>query len=91
MSAITPASAFLSSLATVREQDARVTRYARTDGQDVISMAVYKNSDANLVDTAKAAKEQLKSLEKEYPDYRFVMVTDSSRFVENSLTNTLRL
>ena len=79
----------LSSMATVREQDARVTRYARTDGQDVISMAVYKNSDANLVDTAKAAKEQLKSLEKEYPDYRFVMVTDSSRFVENSLTNTL--
>jgi HAE1 family hydrophobic/amphiphilic exporter-1 len=79
----------LSSLATIKEQDQRVTRYARTNGQDVVSLSVYKNSDANLVDTAKATTEQLNSLRSEYPDYQFVVVTDSSQFVESSLHNTL--
>jgi HAE1 family hydrophobic/amphiphilic exporter-1 len=79
----------LSNLATVKEQDQRVTRYARTNGQDVVSLSVYKNSDANLVDTAKATTEQLNSLRAEYPDYQFIVVTDSSQFVESSLHNTL--
>ncbi|BBB90068.1 MAG TPA: efflux RND transporter permease subunit [Methylomusa anaerophila] len=79
----------LTDLATIMEKDSRVTRYARTNGQDVISLTVYKNSDANLVDAAKATKAQLDSLRAEYPDYQFVVVTDSSRFVEDSLHNTL--
>lgn len=79
----------LSSLATVKEQDQRVTRYARTNGQDVVSLTVYKNSDANLVDTAKATMEQLDSLRAEYPDYQFVVITDASKYVQDSLHNTL--
>jgi len=79
----------LKDLATVREQDARVTRYARTNGQDVVSLTVYKNSDANLVDTAKGTKAQIDSLRAEYPDYRFVVVTDASQYVSDSLHNTL--
>lgn len=79
----------LSTIATVKEQDKRVTRYARTNGQDVVSLTVYKNSDANLVDTAKATKEQLDSLKADYPDYQFVLVTDASTYVQNSLHNTL--
>ncbi|MBU2702061.1 HAE1 family hydrophobic/amphiphilic exporter-1 [Sporomusaceae bacterium BoRhaA] len=79
----------LSSLAIVKEQDQRVTRYARTNGQDVVSLTIYKNSDANLVDTVKTAKKQLESLRAEYPDYHFVTVTDASQYVQDSLNNTL--
>ncbi|WP_094604970.1 efflux RND transporter permease subunit [Sporomusa silvacetica] len=79
----------LSNLATIREQDKRVTRYARTNGQDVVSLTVYKNSDANLVDAAKETKKQLDSLRTEYPDYQFVIITDASQYVEDSLHNTL--
>ncbi|MBP2643001.1 MAG: mdtC 1 [Firmicutes bacterium] len=79
----------LSSLATIKEQDQRVTRYARTNGQDAVSLTVYKNSDANIVDTAKATRAQLDSLKAEYPDYQFVVITDSSSYVEDSLHNTL--
>lgn len=79
----------LNNLATVKEQDARVTRYARTNGQDVVSLTVYKNSNANLVDTAQATTEQLNSLRAEYPDYQFVVITDSSKYVQDSLNNTL--
>ncbi|CUH96327.1 putative membrane protein [Propionispora sp. 2/2-37] len=79
----------LSNLATVTEQDQRVTRYARTNGQDVVSLTVYKNSNANLVDTANATKEQLDTLRAEYPDYQFIVITDASRYVQDSLHNTL--
>lgn len=79
----------LKDLATITEKDARVTRYARTNGQDVVSLTVYKNSDANLVDTAKSVASQLETLRAENPDYQFVIVTDSSQFVKNSLHNTL--
>jgi len=79
----------LSSLATVREQDQRVTRYARTNGQDVVSLSVYKNSNANVVETAKATLSQLDSLRSEYPDYKFVIVTNSATYVDDSLHNTL--
>lgn len=79
----------LSSLATVREQDKRVTRYARTNGQDVVSLSVYKNSNANIVETAKATMAQLASLRSEYPDYKFVIITNSATYVDDSLHNTL--
>jgi HAE1 family hydrophobic/amphiphilic exporter-1 len=79
----------LGNIATIKEQDARVSRYARTNGQDVISLTVFKNSDANLVDTAKAVKAQLNTLKAEYPDYQFVLINDSSTYVEDSLHNTL--
>jgi len=79
----------LSSLATVREQDKRVTRYARTNGQDVVSLSVYKNSNANIVETAKATMAQLASLRSEYPEYQFVIITNSATYVDDSLHNTL--
>jgi len=79
----------LSDLATVKEQDQRVTRYARTNSQDVVSLTVYKNSDANLVDTVKDTKKQLDSLRAEYPNYQFIVVTDQSQFVDDSLHNTM--
>lgn len=79
----------LKNLATIKEQDARVSRYARTNGQDVVSLSIYKNSNANLVDTVKAANLQLDSLRAQYPDYQFVVITDASQYVNNSLNNTL--
>lgn len=79
----------LSSLADVREQDQRVTKYARTNGQDAVSLSVYKNSNANIVDTAKAVLQQLASLQKDYPDYQFVIINNSADYVQDALNNTL--
>ncbi|HWQ61809.1 MAG TPA: efflux RND transporter permease subunit, partial [Negativicutes bacterium] len=78
----------LKDVASIREQEARVSRYSRTNGSDAVSLSVYMNSDANIVNTAKNARAQLATLEKEYPNYRFVVVTDAAKYVSNSLSNT---
>lgn len=78
----------LKDLATIREQDARVSRYSRTNGSEAVSLSVYKNSDASIVDTVRETMVQLNTLKAEYPDYEFVIITDSSKYVDNSLRNT---
>jgi len=79
----------LNDVAIVREQDARVSSYSRTNGVEAVSLSVYMNSDANIVKTAAGALEQLNTLKKEYPDYQFVVVTNTSQFIDSSLHNTL--
>ena len=75
-------------VATISEKDSRVNRYSRANGSDAVSLSVYKNSDASIVDTSKAANVQLATLKAEYPNYNFVVITDGSQFVDNSLRNT---
>ena len=78
----------LKDVATINEQDSRVTRYSRANGSDAVSLSVYKNSDASIVDTSKATTQQLDTLRAEFPEYNFVVVTDASQFVDSSLHNT---
>lgn len=79
----------LQDIATIKEQDARVSRYSRVNGSEAISLSVYKNSDASVVDTVKSTLQQLETLRAEYPDYTFTIVTDASKYVDNSLRNTM--
>lgn len=79
----------LTSVATVREQDARIARYGRLNGEDAINVLVYKNSDANVVETAGNIMKAVEKLRKNYPDYQFVVVSNDADYVEDSLHNTL--
>ena len=79
----------LQNVATITEQDVRVSRYSRVNGSDAISLSVYKNSDASVVDTVTSTLQQLETLRAEYPDYTFTIVTDASKYVANSLHNTM--
>ena len=79
----------LTSVATVREQSARSSRYGRLNGQEAINVLVYKNSDANVVETTKNIQEKLERLQRDYPDYEFVTVSSDATYVETSLHNTV--
>lgn len=79
----------ITAIATVKEQDARANRYGRVNGQDAISLAIYKNSDANIVSTADAVLANVEKLQEEYPDYQFIVVSNDAEYVRNSLHNTL--
>jgi hydrophobic/amphiphilic exporter-1 (mainly G- bacteria), HAE1 family len=79
----------LTAFATVREQDARISRYGRVNGQDAVSMRIYKNSDANIVLTAANVMKNIQKLQKTYPDYQFTVVSNDADYVQKSLHNTM--
>lgn len=79
----------LTAVASIREQDARTDRYGRLNGQDAINVLVYKNSDANVVETAANVLQAVRKLQKAYPDYQFVVVSNDADYVQDSLHNTL--
>lgn len=79
----------LTAVASIREQDARKDRYGRLNGQDAINVLVYKNSDANVVETAANIMQAVQKLQKAYPDYQFVVVSNDADYVQDSLHNTL--
>lgn len=79
----------LTAVATVREQDARINRYGRVNGQDAVSMLIYKNSDANVVETADNILKNIDKLRKDNPDYEFTVVSNNADYVSKSLHNTL--
>ena len=80
---------YLSQLADIQLKDTRKTNYSRVDGQETISMIVFKNSDANVVQTAEAVNEKLDELREKYPDYQFTIVSETAKYVKQSLHNTL--
>lgn len=80
----------LGQLAHVQEKDKRATAYSRVDGNEAVSLEIYKASGANIVETADGVLRQLETLRKDYPDYTFTVVYDQSHFVRDSLSNTLK-
>ena len=79
----------LTAVATVKEQDARQVRYGRLNGEPAVNVLIYKNSDANVVETANNILSAVKKLRQDYPDYQFVVVSNDAEYVETSLHDTL--
>lgn len=79
----------LTALGDVVRQDEKVARYARINGQDAIGISIYKNSEANLVSTADNVMAIVETLRQTYPDYQFVVVSDSADYVRTALRSTL--
>lgn len=79
----------ITAVSTIRHQTARVERYGRFNGESAIMMEIFKNSEANVVETADNIQDKLKRLQKKNPDYRFSIVSNDADYVRNSLHNTL--
>ncbi|MBQ8492516.1 MAG: efflux RND transporter permease subunit [Acidaminococcaceae bacterium] len=80
----------LRDVADVQIKNKRSSRYARMDGNDAVSMEVYKTSGSNIVDTADNVLKKLEDLRKSFPDYTFTLVYNQATFIKNSLRNTLQ-
>lgn len=79
----------LREIAAISEKIVRPTRISLANGQESVSLSIYKNSDANLIETNEGLREVLTRLRQEFPQYEFRMVSDSSEYVNASLHNTL--
>lgn len=80
----------LTAIASITRKDQRVNRYARVNGEDSVVMAVYKNSDANVVSTVDNVSKKLEELRQDNPNYTFTVTGESASYVRNSLHNTLQ-
>lgn len=79
----------ITAVAEIREQDARMDRFGRLNGEDSVNLEVYKNSNANVVETADNVLNKLEVLKKNNPDCTFTVVNNSAEYVSTSLHNTL--
>lgn len=79
----------LRELAVISEKIIRPTRLSRSNGQESVSLTIYKNSDANLLETNTGLREVLTRLRTEFPQYEFRLISDSSEYVSAALRNTL--
>lgn len=75
----------ISDVTTIEDGVAEVKQYARLDGKDAISLDIRRQSGTNVVAVAGAAKAQLESLAKDYPDLSYFIPRDDSEAVQESV------
>ena len=81
----------LRELALVHDDFAEIDQYSRLNGLDGVSLAIQKQSDASIVDTANGIRTELEDIQKVLPkDIKIVVTDDGSTFVRNSLDDTQR-
>jgi len=78
----------LKSIATVTEQIKVERSMTRLNGEESVGMQVFKQSDASVVDTGDAVKEEIEKLRKDFPEYTIYIANDQSKYVHQSLNNT---
>ncbi len=76
----------LQDIAEINDGYKELTEYTRIDGLDSVSIAVYKEADANTVEAAETVKEELETLQTELGNQlNFSAISDQSEFVVMSI------
>jgi hydrophobic/amphiphilic exporter-1 (mainly G- bacteria), HAE1 family len=85
----TPAGAVipLIEVATVSEVFRERTSLSYTDGVPSISLAVNRQSTANIVDVSDNVLEEIESLQNQYPQLNIQVTNDSAEFIRVTLSN----
>lgn len=65
---------------------------SRMNGENIVSINVRKQSDANTVQVAAAVKREMQRLERELPgNVRFIVAVDTSEYIVLSINNVIRV
>jgi multidrug efflux pump subunit AcrB len=78
---------YLKDIARVEESENEQRSFFSVNGQEAISLQIIKKSDANTVETVKAALEQLRILEQKYPHIKFVIANNDAAFTNQVVSN----
>ena len=78
---------YLSDIASIKENFKDRKGLTRLNGKETVGLLIFKEPDANTVTVARKVKETLITLRNEYPEYNLIVVTDQSRFIQNSIAN----
>jgi HAE1 family hydrophobic/amphiphilic exporter-1 len=77
----------LGDIASVRDSHPETRLYTRLNGSPSAGIIVSKQSGANTVDTASGVFEKLDRIKKLYPNLKFGIAYDQSRFISNSVND----
>lgn len=80
----------LKDIAEVIRHPAKRTGLVRSDGEDAISMAVIKQSDAKMADLKKHMNGLMAGFSSEYPKIEFKMTRDQTELLEYSINNLIQ-
>ncbi|MDI6846051.1 MAG: efflux RND transporter permease subunit [Candidatus Saccharicenans sp.] len=74
-------------IASVEDTFRRVTRIARINDLEGIRLAVYKQSGTNTVKVVDGVLKEIKRLQEDYPQFKFITLRDSARYIRNAINN----
>ncbi|NPV82552.1 MAG: efflux RND transporter permease subunit [Candidatus Aminicenantes bacterium] len=74
-------------IASVEDTFRRITRVARINDLEGVRLAVYKQSGQNTVKVVDGVLKEIKSLQEDYPQFKFITLRDSARYIKNAISN----
>ena len=77
-------------LAEVREEEQRAKGKVTADGEQCISMAVIKRTDARMAELRDGSQDVLQAFEKDYPELNFQITRDQTELLDYSINNMVR-
>lgn len=75
----------LGEVADVRDGAQEERIQTRLNGEPAVSLSVTKQSEANTIQTSEAVKAKIADIQKRYPELKFGLAYDQSKFVEKSI------
>lgn len=80
---------FLRDVAEIVDGYEKRTSYTRLNGNDVISLALYKEADANTVSTTRLIYEVLEQMKTDYPGITLTPVYEQATLIQDSIDSVL--
>ncbi len=76
-------------VATVVDGNADVDTYSRLNGNDSVAINILKQSGSNTVAVANGVREEIATLQRQYPNISLVVASDQSEFIRSSVQDSL--
>ena len=77
-------------LAQVREEQQRVKGMVRSDGNQCVTLAVIKRTDARMASLRDGIQKLMEAFERDYPDLEFQVTRDQTELLDYSINNMVR-
>lgn len=74
-------------IASVEDSFRRITRVARINNLEGVRLAIYKQSGTNTIKVVEGIQKEIKSLQEDYPQFKFITLRDSARYIRNAVNN----
>ncbi len=76
---------YLRDIATVSDTYSEASSYARSNGENAISLSIMQESDANTVDVVNAVLDELDAITRSAPKFSYSTIYEQASYIENAV------